>query len=118
MFRRILLGLAIVAVVAAGCSITQGPTPTPLPIPTVTPLALATVVPSPSVIRPVLSPSPTPPPPIVYVVKYGDTLIDLAQRYQTTVEAIMAANNLADPHMIKMGQELFIPRPTPTPTGR
>jgi LysM repeat protein len=43
-----------------------------------------------------------------YVVQPGDTLFSLAQRFGTSVEAITAANGLAD-DSIRVGQELIIP---------
>ena len=111
--RYAFLGFLMVAATAvSGCSLTDLITPTPVSIPTVTPLALATAA---SVPSPTPPPTPTPPPPIVHVVRYGDTLIGLAERYQISVEAIMEANNLTN-HLIKIGQELLIPQPTPTPT--
>ena len=109
--RHTLLGLLVAMAIMGGCSLTDLTTPTPIPIPTVTPLALATIAPTPS---PTLLPTPTSAAPIVHVVRYGDTLIGLAEKYQTSVEAIMKANGLTN-HLIKIGQELLIPRPTPTP---
>jgi LysM repeat protein len=46
--------------------------------------------------------------PMPYVVQPGDTLFSLAQRFGTSVEAITAANGLAD-DSIRAGQELIIP---------
>lgn len=57
-----------------------------------------------------------------YVVQAGDTLASIAQRFGTTVEAIVRANNLTDPNLIFVGQVLTIPTggipipPTPPPT--
>lgn len=69
----------------------------------------------------------TPEPP-VYVVQAGDTLYRIAERFGTTVEAIAAANDLADPSLIQVGQRLVIPtdrpelvpelEPEPEPEGR
>jgi murein DD-endopeptidase MepM/ murein hydrolase activator NlpD len=47
----------------------------------------------------------------VHVVQAGDTLHALAVRYGVTVEGIMAANKLADPDYIEVGQRLLIPPP-------
>lgn len=55
---------------------------------------------------------PTPEPP-VYVVQPGDTLYKIAQRFDTTVEAIVAANNIANPGLINIGQKLIIPTNQP-----
>ena len=94
---------------------TASPSPTPTPTPTVEPTATAT--PSPS-------PTPTPPPAgFYYTVQQGDTLYSIAQRYGTTVAAIVTANGIADPSRIYVGQVLFIPgagpqpSPTATPSG-
>ncbi len=46
-----------------------------------------------------------------HVVEAGDTLWSLAQRYDSTVEAIVAANNLPDRSAtLRIGQTLVIPR--------
>jgi murein DD-endopeptidase MepM/ murein hydrolase activator NlpD len=47
--------------------------------------------------------------PVTYVVQPGDTLFGIAQQYGTTVEAIVAANDIADPALIVAGQKLIIP---------
>lgn len=52
---------------------------------------------------------------IVHVVQPGDTLLGIALKYDTSVEVIMAANNIADAQWIFAGQELIIPLGTPTP---
>lgn len=43
-----------------------------------------------------------------YVVVKGDTLSDIAKRYNTTVSALVAANGIKDPNKIYVGQELRI----------
>lgn len=45
----------------------------------------------------------------VYIVKAGDTLSGIAQRYGTTWQALAYHNNLADPNRIYPGQCLRIP---------
>ena len=55
---------------------------------------------------------PTPEPP-VYEVQPGDTLYSIAERFGTTVEAIVAANGIADPSLIDVGQKLVIPTAQP-----
>lgn len=60
-------------------------------------------------------PSPTPTVPTTrYRVKAGDSLIEIAARYKVSVQAIKNANNLRD-DTIRVGDELIIPLPTPTP---
>ena len=44
-----------------------------------------------------------------YVVESGDTLTSIAQEHGTTVEAIVEANDLDDPDVLDIGQELVIP---------
>ncbi|MHB8073777.1 LysM peptidoglycan-binding domain-containing protein [Desulfosporosinus fructosivorans] len=63
----------------------QCPLPTPMPMPTPTPSTK------------------------VYVVKKGDTVYKIAKRFGTTMEAIIAANNLRNPNLIYPGQVLLIP---------
>ena len=63
---------------------------------------------------PLAAQEPTPEPP-VYVVQPGDTLYSIAQRFGTTVEAIAATNDIADPSLINVGQKLVIPTPQPEP---
>jgi N-acetylmuramoyl-L-alanine amidase len=44
-----------------------------------------------------------------YVVHPGDTLGEIALRHGTTVSALVEANRLADPNLIRIGQLLHIP---------
>jgi murein DD-endopeptidase MepM/ murein hydrolase activator NlpD len=48
-----------------------------------------------------------------YVVQYGDTLGTIAMAYGVSVEAVIAANNLANPNLLEVGQVLVIPVPSP-----
>ncbi|MFQ5812364.1 MAG: LysM peptidoglycan-binding domain-containing protein [Anaerolineae bacterium] len=65
----------------------------------------------------------SPPPPLssqIHIVQAGETLTRIASRYGTTVSAIAAANDLADPSLIFVGQRLVIPgsatsAPLPSP---
>jgi murein DD-endopeptidase MepM/ murein hydrolase activator NlpD len=59
----------------------------------------------------------TTPEPRVHVVQPGDTLFDIARRYDTTVDAIAGANDISDPTLIVVGEKLVIPsdRPEPAP---
>lgn len=47
--------------------------------------------------------------PQIYVVQSGDTAFSIAQRFNTTVDAIAWANQLVNPWNIYGGQELVIP---------
>lgn len=45
----------------------------------------------------------------LYEVEVGDSLWKIAQKFGTTMEKIIAYNELADPRLIRPGQELIIP---------
>ena len=64
-----------------------GDTPTPTPRPTYTPLSVD----------------------IIYVVQEGDILSSIADSYDVSLEAIMAANNLDNPDVLSIGQVIRIP---------
>ena len=58
----------------------------------------------------------------VYVVKRGDTLSGIAQRYNTTVAALVEANGIANPNLIHVGNRFVIPgcgaaQTTPSPAA-
>lgn len=62
-------------------------------------------------------PAPTPVPSptrIRHRVQPGDTLSTIAEKYDVSVQSIMRANNLRN-DVIRIGDELIIPYPTPTP---
>ncbi len=48
----------------------------------------------------------------VHVVVSGDSLWAIAETYGTTVDAIVAANDLANPADLDIDQEIIIPPPT------
>lgn len=64
--------------------------------------------------------NPNQPAPVTYTVQAGDTLSIIASRFQTTVYALMEANNLLNPNIIHRGQILIIPvaGSTTTPLAR
>ena len=69
--------------------------------------------PSATFARPTASPTP-----VRYIVQEGDTLFGIALNYGVTLEAIAAANQIADPELIHPGQVLVIPSgPLPTRVG-
>ena len=45
----------------------------------------------------------------VYIVRPGDTLSEIAQRFGTTVDAFVRANGIEDPDRIFPGQRLLVP---------
>ncbi len=54
-------------------------------------------------------PGKCPPGTMSYTIKSGDTFYKLAQRYNTTVEAIIAVNPGVDPNNLQIGQVICIP---------
>ena len=57
-------------------------------------------------------PPPTTPPPAsgqVYYVQKGDTLRKIAAKFNTTVDAILKVNNIANPNVIYVGQAINLP---------
>ncbi len=58
---------------------------------------------------------------LMYVVKSGDTISDIAQRQRSQIDWILAANNLSPADFLRPGQSLLIPlaalTPTPVPTS-
>jgi LysM repeat protein len=63
----------------------------------------------PGVKPPVTCPAGTKP----YIVQAGDTYYSLARKFNTTVEAITAANPGVNPNNLQIGQTICIPGPTP-----
>lgn len=47
---------------------------------------------------------------VIYIIKPGDTIWNIAKKYKTTMQKIIDTNNLEDSDNIKVGQKLFIPR--------
>jgi len=52
---------------------------------------------------------------LTYVVRTGDTLFTIAQKFNTTVERLIALNNITDPNMILVGMVLTISPEQPAP---
>ncbi|MFA7296344.1 MAG: LysM peptidoglycan-binding domain-containing protein, partial [Dehalococcoidia bacterium] len=112
--RHALLALwALGAATLLGCG--SGSTPSPIPanapvtITTATPYAqppVPTIVGADGV-----TPGSTPAPAreVSYKMEAGDTVLAIAARFGTTVEAIMKRNNISSPTDLKIGQELIIP---------
>jgi len=45
----------------------------------------------------------------IHIVQPGDTLGELAKQYGVTVQAIVNANQIVNPNLIKVGDVLYIP---------
>lgn len=79
-----------------------GTSPTATPVPGVTPTAVPTTTPGGQGFP--------------YVVQWGDTLYSIARKYNVTAQALITANNLTNPNLIRAGQVLIIPTlPAPGP---
>jgi LysM repeat protein len=92
---------------------TAAATQTATAAPTVEPTAAPTATPEPTAIPPTAIP-PTAAPPATqrtYIVQPGDTLLSIAEEFNTTVTAIVEANNLTPQQAdaLRVGQELVIP---------
>lgn len=86
----------------------DGDSPNPF---TQTPAATATLPPTETVAgATTVAPTETVPAETTYEVVPGDTLGAIAQRFNTTVAALVDANNIADPDSIEVGQVLVIPQ--------
>lgn len=111
--------LATAVLVLAGAACSRGSdsviylTATPLRDEQGTPILPPTMTPNAPTDTPIQpTPNPTRPMPDdsgVYVVQPGDTLGLIADRYNTTTDALVAANDLANPNTLEVGQQLQIP---------
>jgi len=54
-------------------------------------------------------PRPTPDEGEIYIVKQGDTLFIIAQRFGVTIAELVAVNDIVNPDQLEVGQELIIP---------
>lgn len=92
-------------------TLTSAPTRSPVASRSATPLPTrsAAVSASPTETVPPATAPPTPVPQRTYVVQESDTLGSIAQHFGVTVGAIQAANQIADPDEITVGQVLVIP---------
>ncbi|MYH71178.1 MAG: LysM peptidoglycan-binding domain-containing protein, partial [Acidimicrobiia bacterium] len=73
-------------------------------------------VPTVQALTPTPIPTPTPtstPEAFVYVVKQGDTLGSIASEFGTSLNAIIAVNDLANPNILSIGQQIEIPQDVP-----
>ncbi|MBO6232635.1 MAG: DUF3794 domain-containing protein [Clostridia bacterium] len=47
---------------------------------------------------------------VIYIVKPGDTLWNIAKKFRTTIDFIVRTNGIENPDKIDVGQKLYIPR--------
>ena len=52
-----------------------------------------------------------------YIVQVGDSLGSIAARYGITAQMLIKANQIPNPDLLEVGQELIIPAPIPGETG-
>ena len=45
-----------------------------------------------------------------HTVQRGETLASIASKYGVTVQELATANNISNPNLISVGQELFVPQ--------
>ena len=83
------------------------PTPTLIVIPIVLPPTTVTAPPTPT--RVIVTDAASEPEPEIYKIGPGDTLIGIADRFGVTVEEIVALNQIENPSLISIGEELLIP---------
>ncbi len=74
---------------------------------TIQPAAAQTPQPGPTPTTP--APPDQPDIPLIHVVQEGETLFSIAQQYETTVDVLLQLNDIADPALLYVGQELVIP---------
>jgi murein DD-endopeptidase MepM/ murein hydrolase activator NlpD len=68
---------------------------------------------------------------LIHDIHSGETLLDIADRYDSTLQAILAANEISDPNAISVRAQIFIPHakvpkpeapaqtgPAPSPTSQ
>ena len=104
--RLLVYGCLCTILIATACR------PEETGLPTLTPTRpQATPTPSPASTTPVPTPAPD-----VYVVQPGDSLSTIAFQFGVSVDLLAETNGIEDANVIKVGQELVIPGPTPIVT--
>ncbi|NPV77055.1 MAG: LysM peptidoglycan-binding domain-containing protein [Anaerolineae bacterium] len=106
---------------AASESVVPPPLPTQVKLNTMAPLNLPTRLPN----APLQTPTPDPPRVLptlrsqsqIHIVAPGETLAIIARKYGVLWASIAAENNLENPDMLSVGQNLVIPPPQPSGTG-
>lgn len=64
-------------------------------------------------IEPASTAPPTAPPTTVpmaeYIIASGDTMSGIAKKFGVTMQALLSANNLTDPNLVRVGQKVKVP---------
>ena len=102
MNRTAWFSLAAVALALSGCGDGEDD---PEAQPTATPTEMTTAVAT-EVSQPTEAPESKGQ---TYRIKRGDTLSAIAERFDTTVRALVRLNDIEDPHAIRAGQRIDIP---------
>jgi LysM repeat protein len=50
---------------------------------------------------------------LAYIVSPGDSLFNIAKKYNTTIENILKFNDIPNINMIRTGQQIIVPMPPP-----
>ena len=80
----------------------------PPPVVTPAPIISSTKIPTPAPVQ--SSPTPTPArASTLYAVQPGDTLYDIARKYNVDLQKLAEINHITDPTTIMVGQQLLIP---------
>ncbi|MCQ3810380.1 MAG: LysM peptidoglycan-binding domain-containing protein [Acidimicrobiia bacterium] len=110
---RVLLMVLLLAVLGAACGGGGGTTSEDRPIGLESDELATTTV---EVPVPTPPPTPTPtstPEAFIYVVRSGDTLATIASEFGITWQEIDAVNELENPNILNIGQEIEIPQDAP-----
>jgi LysM repeat protein len=99
----VLVVLAIFLTRGASSPSSSEPTPAPVAATSPTPAGPTAVPTQGPVQAPIVPLEPS------YTVQSGDTLAIIARRYNTTVDALVSINNLADRNSLRVGQRLILP---------
>ncbi len=99
-----MMASAFIACGGGDDSLDIAPTPT-----TAAATAVPTLPPASPTTAPIVTPTQAAGGPQEYTVQAGDTLGAIAAQFGVTVDAIVQANNIADPNLIVPGDTLTIP---------
>jgi uncharacterized membrane protein len=108
-YRSVYLQLALLPATDPFVSATLTPTP-PTATPTETPSPFPTPTASPPAASPAPEPTSIPTSWTIHAVQPGETLSAISRLYGVSVDALILANDLTDPDLIEVDQEILIPQ--------